>query len=110
MNPRERFITALNCKVPDRVPLYEHLFSLKLQEKLIGYRTELYDSSAIVELAEKLGIDGVPIPIGGYCGFQDFRTEGETCTDEWGITYKKKGWPVMVQIKTPIRNRKDWEK
>ena len=88
---REGFITALNCKIPDRVPLYENLFSLKLQEKFIGYRTELYNNRAIVKLADKLGIDGVPIPISGFCGFQDFNTEGDIFTDEWGgVTYIKK--------------------
>jgi len=30
MNSRERFLIALNGKTPDRVPLAEYLFSLKL--------------------------------------------------------------------------------
>jgi uroporphyrinogen decarboxylase len=110
MKPRERFLTALNCGVPDSVPIFEFLFSPKLQKKLLGYQTDLYDGKAIIKLASKLGIDGVPIPIGGYCGFEDFPTEGETFTDEWGITYIKKGWPVMIQTKTPIKNRNDWKK
>jgi len=96
MKPRERFITALNCGIPDKVPLFEFLFSPKLQEEIIGYRTKLYD--------------GKPIPVDGYCGFEDFPTEGETFTDEWGVTYIKKGWPVMIQTSTPIKCRKDWER
>lgn len=110
MKPRERFLKALICEIPDRVPIFEFLFSPKLQEKIIGYRTELYDGEAIIKLAAKLGIDGVPIPIGGFCGLEDFHTDSQTFTDEWGITYIKKGWPVMVQTKNPISNRKDWEK
>ena len=109
MKPKERFITALNCDEPDKVPLFEFLFSPKLQEKVIGYRTKLYDGEAIVKLASKLGIDGVPIPVDGYCGFEDFNTEGETFTDEWGVNYVKKGWPVMIQTGNPIKSRKDWE-
>jgi uroporphyrinogen decarboxylase len=110
MKPRERFITALTMGIPDRVPLFEFLFSPRLQEKIIGYRTELYDGDAIVKLATKLGIDGVPIPLGGYCGFEDFPSKGDTYTDEWGIDYRKIGWPVMVQTSFPIKNRKDWER
>lgn len=110
MKPKERFITALNCGVPDRVPLFEFLFSPRLQKELLGYTTELYDGKAIVELAGRLGIDGVPIPVGGYCGFEDFPSMGDTFTDEWGVTYIKKGWPVMVQVKTPIKKRSDWKK
>ena len=110
MKPKERFLDALNCKIPDRVPIFENLFSPKLQKKLMGYKTGLYDGKTIVKLASKLGIDGVAIPIGGFCGFEDFKTEGEKFTDEWGITYIKRGWPIMAQVKTPINNRKDWEK
>lgn len=110
IKPKDRFLTALNCETPDRVPLYEHLFSPKLQEKIIGYKTELYDGKAIVELASKLGIDGVTIPVGGFCGIEDFHIEGDEYTDEWGVIYIKKGWPVMIQTKNPIKNRKDWER
>jgi len=109
MKPRERFLTALNGGVPDRVPIYEFLFSPKLQEKLIGYRTELYDGAAIVKCANKLGLDGTFIPVGGYCGIEDFHTEGKKFTDEWSVTYIKQGWPVMVQVETPIKNREDWK-
>ena len=109
MKPRERFVTALKGGIPDRVPIFEFLFSPELQKKFLGYKTRLYDGGAIVKLATKLGIDGVPVFPGGYCGFEFFETEGDTFTDDWGITYIKKGWPVMVQIKTPIKNRKDWE-
>ncbi|MBC8389826.1 MAG: hypothetical protein H8E13_17515, partial [Actinobacteria bacterium] len=61
MKPRERFVTALNRGTPDQVPMFEFLFSPKLQEKLIGCQTKLYDGRAIVKLASKLGIDGVPV-------------------------------------------------
>ncbi len=77
MKLRERFVVALNCGTPDRVPLFEFLFSPKLQEKIIGYRTKLYDGKAIIKLANKLGINGVPIPVDGYCGFEDSPTEGK---------------------------------
>ncbi|MHB8281133.1 MAG: uroporphyrinogen decarboxylase family protein [Candidatus Humimicrobiaceae bacterium] len=110
MKPRERLIVALKKGIPDQVPIFEFLFSPKLQEKFLGYRTELYDGAAIVKCATRLGLDGTFIPIGGYCGFEESHTEGKTFTDEWGVTYVKSGWPVMVQIENPIKNRQDWER
>ncbi|MBN2072523.1 MAG: hypothetical protein JW770_01085 [Actinobacteria bacterium] len=110
MKPGERFITALKGGIPDRVPIFEFLFSPKLQDKYIGKKTVLYDGGVIVELANKLGIDGVPVFTGGYCGFEFFETAGDTFTDDWGVTYIKKGWPVMVQIDNPIKSRRDWKR
>lgn len=43
MTSRERFLTALSGGVPDRIPIMEHLFSLKLMQELLGYTTVLYD-------------------------------------------------------------------
>lgn len=109
MKPRERFVTALNCGTPDRVPVYDFLFSPRLQKDLLGYATELYDGESQVRLAGKLGLDGIFIPIGGYCGFEDEpHEEGAHYKDEWGITYIRSGWPVMVQIDVPIKSREDW--
>jgi len=74
------------------------------------HTTELYDGKAQVKLASKLGLDGIFIPINGYCGFEEeAHDEGTKYVDEWGITYIKGGWPVMVQIDVPVKNRADWK-
>ena len=109
MTSKERFITALDKKIPDRVPIFEFPFSQKLQEIIIGYRTSLYDGEAVVKMADKLGIDGVPVFLGGYCGVEFFETEDERYTDDWGILYERKGWPITSQIKNPVSGRKEWE-
>jgi uroporphyrinogen decarboxylase len=63
-----------------------------------------------VKLATKLGLDGIFVPINGYCGFEEeVHAQGENYLDEWGITYVKSGWPVMVQIDVPIKSREDWK-
>jgi uroporphyrinogen decarboxylase len=109
MKPRERFVTALNCGIPDRVPVFDFLFSPRLQKELMGYTTELYDGESQVKLAGKLGLDAQFMPINGYCGFEDDpHPLGSQYQDEWGITYIKNGWPVMVQIDVPIKSRSDW--
>ena len=109
LTPRERFLTALKKDIPDRVPIFEFPFGQELQKEFIGYSTRLYDGKAAVRIANKLGIDGVPVFLGGYCGVQFFEVEGSTYTDDWGIVYEAKGWPITSQIKNPISTRKDWE-
>lgn len=111
MKPRERFLTALSGGIPDRVPIHEHLFSRKLLQEQLGYTTVLYDGEAQVKLAAKLGIDAIWAPINGFCGIEDVpHKENEIYKDEWGVTYKKNGWPIIAQIDTPIKTRDDWEK
>ena len=110
MKPRERFVTALQCGIPDRVPVFDFLTSQELQKELIGYKTELYDGASQIELAHKLGTDAIFVNIGGYCGFEDEpHEEYSHYKDEWGVTYIKHGYPVMVQTDVPIKNREDWK-
>ena len=111
MTPKERFLTALTGGTPDRVPIHEHLFSRKLLHEVLGYQTVLYDGEAQVKLATKLGIDSIWTPINGFCGIEDIpHEENEIYKDEWGVTYKKNGWPIIAQIDNPIKTREDWEK
>jgi len=109
MTPKERFLTALNGGTPDRVPIHEHLFSLKLQKDILGYNTILYEGAAQAELAAKIGIDTVWVPINGFCGIEETpHQENEIYKDEWGVTYKKNGWPIIAQVECPIKDRTDW--
>ena len=110
MNSRERFLTALNGGIPDMVPIEEHLFSLKLQKEILGYTTELYDGATQTKLATKLGIDMIWAPINGFCGIEEVpHKKDELYKDEWGVTYKKNGWPIIAQVDVPVKNREDWE-
>ncbi|MCX6927438.1 MAG: hypothetical protein NT154_30170, partial [Verrucomicrobia bacterium] len=109
MKARERVISALNCRTPDRVPVVEYLFSPKLQQTLLGCTTPLYDGPSQLTLAQKLGLDGMWIPINGFCGMEEeVHPMGTSYQDEWSVTYVKNGWPIMVQTDTPIKSRADW--
>jgi uroporphyrinogen decarboxylase len=111
MNSRQRFLTALSGGIPDRVPVMEHLFSLTLQKDLLGFNTELYEGAAQTQLAGKFGLDMIWAPVNGFCGVEEIpHKTGETYQDEWGVIYKKNGWPIIAQIDTPIKNREDWGK
>ena len=78
---------------------------------LLGYTTPLYDGPSQLELAHKLGLDGMWIPVNGFCGIEEeVHPMGASYQDEWGVTYVKNGWPIMVQTDTPIKSRADWER
>jgi uroporphyrinogen decarboxylase len=110
MTSRERVLTALRGGIPDRVPVWEYLFSLKLQQEVMGFTTELYDGQTQTRMAAALGLDVVWAPINGFCGIEDKpHPPNRIYKDEWGVTYQKNGWPIIAQIKTPIRNREDWQ-
>jgi uroporphyrinogen decarboxylase len=109
MTSRERVLTALRGGIPDRVPVWEYLFSLKLQKEVMGYNTVLYDGKTQTEMAARMGLDVVWAPINGFCGIEDTPHElNETYKDEWGVTYKKNGWPIIAQVNTPVKSREDW--
>lgn len=111
MTSRERFLTALSGGTPDRIPIHEHLFSLDLLQKILGYTTVLYDGKAQAELSTKLGIDTIWAPINGFCGVEETpHAADEIFKDEWGVTYRKNGWPIIAQIDVPVKSREDWEK
>jgi len=110
MNSRERFLTALNGNTPDIVPIEEHLFSRRLQEEILGFQTELYDGAVQTRLATKLGIDMIWSPVNGFCGIEEIPHKmNELYQDEWGVTYKKNGWPIIAQVDVPIKSREDWQ-
>jgi len=111
MTSRERVVTALKGGTPDRVPVWEYLFSLKLMQEVMGYRTELYDGSTIARMAATMGIDSIWAPVNGFCGIEDIpHAPGEVYFDEWGVQYKKNGWPIIAQTGTPVKTRDDWER
>lgn len=111
MNPRERFLTALTCGIPDRVPIGDYMFSRNLLKNVLNHTPSLYEADKQVELATKLGLDCMWVGINGFCGLEEeVHPEGATYRDEWGVTYIKNGWPIMAQTDTPIKTRADWEK
>jgi uroporphyrinogen decarboxylase len=110
MTSRERVLTALRCGTPDRVPIWEYLFSPKLQMEVMGYSTELYDGHTQARMAAKMGLDVIWAPVNGFCGIEDTpHALNEIYLDEWGVTYQKNGWPIIAQIKTAVRDRDDWK-
>ncbi|MCL5026159.1 MAG: uroporphyrinogen decarboxylase family protein, partial [Chloroflexi bacterium] len=112
MMPKERFLTALAGGQPDRVPLFDFLFSPKLFEHVIGRRPETYNAEDVVACSFALGLDGVYIPFGAASSFQARQIAEHVSVDEWGVTIKADdtvSWPGGPPIDYPIKTREDWE-
>ena len=110
MKSRERFVTALRCGIPDRVPVYDFIGGRGLQQQLLGYTTDLYDAETQAKLAGLLGFDAFPVFLGGFCGVEEEpHAPGSKYQDEWGVTYVQHGWPIMTQTASPIQSRADWQ-
>ena len=62
-------------------------------------------------MTAKLGLDVVLATINGFCGFEDEpHFVNEIYKDEWSVTYKKNGYPILAQVNTSIKSRENWLK
>ena len=112
MTRRERFLTALKVRQPDRVPLFDFLFQKPMYEALIGHKPDGYNGRDAVACAQALDHDGVWLPFGGFSGFQPRYLDQHVYVDEWGTTYETSdsSWPIDAPIDYPIKSRDDLAK
>jgi uroporphyrinogen decarboxylase len=109
MTRKERFLTAVRGKQPDRVPMFDFLFQQPLYEALIERRPGAYNARDAVACALALNHDAVWVPFGGFNGFQPKFLDANTYVDEWGTTYRhnESSWPIDAPIDYPIQSRQD---
>ena len=110
MNGRERFLTAMDHKQPDRIPLFDFLFQQDLFQEVLGHRPEVYNAEDAVKCSLKMGMDSVWIPSDGFAGYAPAVTEGNRYKDEWGTVNAKtdSSWPIDPPVEFPIKNREDF--
>ena len=111
MTGKERLRCTMQHKEPDKVPIFEFLYSRPFFKEVLGYIPKIYDAKTLVSCAEKVGYDFVFVPMGGTSGFNAKEDSGDEYTDEWGITYRKEPatWPIDATIKYPMSSGSDWE-
>ncbi|MBO3757623.1 MAG: hypothetical protein JTT14_00725 [Candidatus Brockarchaeota archaeon] len=97
LNSRERFLTALARKQPDRVPIWE----LIINEPVIS---SLLPGKSYADFVEWIDLDGITTGED-----QIFRKEGEYIVDEWGIKWKVSTPGINYPAGGPIREPKDLE-
>jgi uroporphyrinogen decarboxylase len=112
MTSRERFLTALNGKEPDMVPIHELLLSRPLYQEVLGYTPEAYDPESVCNLAIKIGYDSTLLSFGGMSTLSEnpaVKEKEGAYTDEWGTVYQKHEatWPSDAPVGYPISNWED---
>ena len=112
MTSRERFLTALKRKQPDRVPIFDFLFSQKIYKEVLGYSPDAYNAKDAIDLSLSLGYDGVWIPFGSFetvSGEVNLRTN--TSASPWGTIFKYTGasWPIGAPVDYPIKSYEDFK-
>ena len=86
MTRKERFLTVVKAKQPDRVPKFDFLFQEPMYEALIGHRPGAYNAKDAVALALALDHDGLWLPFGGRVRSLDRRDAGvDRCCDGYGL-------------------------
>jgi uroporphyrinogen decarboxylase len=110
MTSKERVLTTLSLKIPDRVPVFEFVYSRPFFKAVLGYVPEFYDPEAVIKLYKKVGYDLCFCPFGGQGGFITESVSANTYRDEWQTTYRKSDvtWPIDAPVDFPIKDRNDW--
>lgn len=112
MTSKERFLTALKCKQPDRVPIFDFLFSQKMYKEVLGYLPNTYNAKDAIDLSLAMGYDGVWIPFGYYeTTSQKTELKENISVSPWGTTFQYTGasWPIGAPIDYPIKSHEDFE-
>ncbi|MCL4475501.1 MAG: hypothetical protein M1508_04640 [Nitrospirae bacterium] len=119
MTSRERVLTALDHREPDRVPasiwctvdaykMIRKNLGLEVKDRYpVGSTTWTQDVSAEEDVVEKLGADLIRINVSppGGVGFREI--EGGLLVDEWGVVRKRveyKGGSYLDIVKYPLEN------
>jgi len=109
MTSRERFLTALAHKEPDRVPIFDFIYSRPLYKEVIGRVPVYYNGEDMLSCSAKLGYDLGVMPFGGTGGFNTGDVASNHYKDEWGTTWEKKEdtWPMDGPVDYPLKERSD---
>ncbi len=113
MTPRQRFLTALRCEQPDRVPIFDWLNNPAHYEAVLGEHPGYFNGALAARLAKALGMDAVWVPAGGYNALPSERwrwVSDHNYYDEWGTRYllEETSWPLAFPEEYPVKTPADW--
>ena len=112
MNGRERFLTALACGMPDRIPMFETHFGLPFIREALGPDVSPYHNvDDEVKMSRITGLDMVWSAPLGFTSFANIQQHGERYQDEWGTWYgsDESSWPGAWMENFVVNNRQEWE-
>jgi uroporphyrinogen decarboxylase len=111
MSSRTRFLTALVCGQPDRVPMFDFLFSRALYDHILGTRNSDNTPENGVRVARTLGTDCLCVNPKGLPPAQEGAALPPGVTrNEWGTMYKRLDdtWCSTGPVAWPLKDRSDW--
>lgn len=108
MTSKERFLTTINHKISDRVPLMDWILSQNIYKNILGKKLCNYDILEILKCSKFLGHDAIWVPM-------DPASEKEVDQnifkdEEWGTFYKvtsEVSWPHKTPFDYSVRSPKD---
>ena len=112
MTSRERVVTALEHRAPDRVP-WDCTFSFDAYKKLRGHLGRVAWEDVTpggpflnirppFELVRELQIDLYYVGLNQPKGVQVFEAGMDAFTDEWGVKFKKSPMHLALPTSSPI--------
>jgi len=111
MKPRERVVAALRGQTPDAFPWSNTFSAPACSRNCWAAPRRSTTAPANWRWRTSWAWTECGFPVNGFCGVEEeVHPIGASYQDEWGVTYVKHGWPIMVQTDTPINSRADWER
>lgn len=111
LTPKQRFLTVLEGKRPDRVPMFDFLFCQALYREILGRVPVDYNAPDAVALTRALELDAVVALWQAPRNHTDRWLSEQDWVDEWGVTWRRDrsvSWPTGAPIGFPIADRSDW--
>jgi uroporphyrinogen decarboxylase len=112
MSSKERVLCAFAGGEPDRVPMFDFIYSRKLYKEVLHRVPEYYNGEDAVRCAAKVGCDFAVVPLGGFGGLRQHSESADVYQDEWGTTYRQNAevsWPADAPIAYPLKQKSDWQ-
>lgn len=109
MTPRRRFLTVLDHKIPDRIPIFDFLYSKPLYNEVLEMEIQTYNDMDYYRLAKALGFDATLLTPGLSSDYVQKIITDDIYIDEWGTVFKKNysSWPIDAPIDYIIKNQDD---
>lgn len=113
MTSCERFLTALRCGTPDRVPVFEFHWNPVFIETTLGRPIGPHNVDDEVEMSHRTCIDMVWTAAHGFTAFYNCQLVGSAkhYQDDWGTWYgtNEHAWPAGWPEDYAINLREDWD-
>ncbi|RJR29909.1 MAG: hypothetical protein C4576_34575 [Desulfobacteraceae bacterium] len=119
MNGKERILTALNVRQPDRVPLYIHGIN---EAPIIGIGRHLTDglpevkqffemnNAEKMKLLDTLFLIHEAFGVDGFTAFEighEIEVNAKDVKDDWGVIYRRNPHGLPVPIGHPLKDQSD---